>query len=242
LCRHFEITTELYRLRFFPTALSCALWTDPRARQADEDFYRRYLRRDDTVVDVGANVGTLTLAAAALVGTLGAVWSIEAHPRTYRYLLENVALNARRNVMPLHAAAGDRRAVISFSDGRLDDQNRVDEGGPLAVKVERLDDLVPARRVQLLKIDVEGYELFVLRGARTLLDGTDCVYFECAERAYRRYGYAVTDVVALLEQKGFTVWERRGPGFSRFVTPRGDHQNLVAIRAASAAVARLDLH
>lgn len=241
LCRHFEITTDLYRLRFFPTALSCALWTDPRARQADEDFYRRYLRRDDTVVDVGANVGTLTLTAAALVGTLGAVWSIEAHPRTYRYLLENVALNARRNVIPLHAAAGDRRAVISFSDGRLDDQNRVDEGGPLAVKVERLDDLVPARRVQLLKIDVEGYELFVLRGARTLLDGTDCVYFECAERAYRRYGYAVTDIVALLEQKGFTVWERRGPGFSRFVTPHGDHQNLVAIRAASAAVARLDL-
>jgi len=72
LCRHFEITTELYRLRFFPTALSCALWTDPRARQADEDFYRRYLRRDDTVVDVGANVGNLTLAAAALVGARGA--------------------------------------------------------------------------------------------------------------------------------------------------------------------------
>jgi FkbM family methyltransferase len=195
----------------------------------------------DCVFDVGANVGNLTLAAAALVGARGAVWSIEAHPRTYGYLLENVALNARVNVTPLHAAAGDKRAVMSFSDGWLDDQNRVDDGGPLAVKVERLDDLVPARRVQLLKIDVEGYELFVLRGARSLLDGTDCVYFECAERAYGRYGYAVTDVVALLEQKGFTVWERHGTGFSRFVTPHGDHQNLVAIRAASAAVERLDL-
>jgi FkbM family methyltransferase len=241
LCHHFEITTDLYRLRFFPTALSCALWTDPRARQADEDFYRRYLRRDDTVVDVGANVGTLALAAATLVGAGGRVFAIEAHPRTYRYLVENIALNDCANVSAVHAAAGDRRAVAFFSDGRLDDQNRVEEGGPLAVPVERLDDLVPAGRVQLLKIDVEGYELFVLRGAATLLEATDCVYFECSEGAYRRYGYGVADVVSFLDEGGFTVCERRGAGLTRFVRPHGDHQNLVAVRVGSSCGARLGL-
>jgi FkbM family methyltransferase len=241
LCRRLLITTDLYRLRFFPTALSCALWTDPRARQSDEDFYRRYLRRDDTVVDVGANVGTLALAAAALVGAGGRVFAIEAHPRTYRYLLENIALNGCENVSAVHAAVGDKRALISFSDGRLDDQNHVDKGGPLAVPVERLDDLVPARPVHLLKIDVEGYELFVLRGAATLLAGTECVYFECSEKGYARYGYGVSDVLSLLDREGFTVWEKGGAGLSPFVSPRGDHQNLVAVRVGSNAVARLGL-
>jgi hypothetical protein len=44
LCRAFTVTTELYRLRFVPTALSCAIWTDPKSRAGDDHFFRRYLR------------------------------------------------------------------------------------------------------------------------------------------------------------------------------------------------------
>jgi len=67
LCRRLQITTDLYRLRFFPTALSCALWIDRHARQRGEDFYRRHLRRDDTVVDVGAvKVGSNVVARLGL--------------------------------------------------------------------------------------------------------------------------------------------------------------------------------
>ena len=125
LCRAFTITTDLYRLRFFPSALSCAMWTDPASRAGDERFLRRYLRSGDAVVDVGANVGTLTLTAAALVGASGTVWAIEAHPQTFRFLRENVALNGFTNVIAVQAAAAEERGTLRFSDGRLDDQNRV---------------------------------------------------------------------------------------------------------------------
>src|SRR5262249_18542532 len=159
--------TDLYRLRFFPTALSCAMWTDPGARRADEAFFRRVLRPGDTVVDVGANVGTLTLTAAALVGPEGRVWAIEPHPRPLRYLCANVALNGFANVRTVHAAAGESDGLLRLTDSRLDDQNRVSADGPgVSVPVRRLDDVVPEGPVRLLKIDVEGFELFVLRGAR----------------------------------------------------------------------------
>jgi FkbM family methyltransferase len=232
LCRALTVRTDLYRLRFFPTALSCAMWTDPRARHADEAFFRRVLGPADTVVDVGANVGTLTLAAAALVGPEGRVWSIEAHPRTLRYLCANVAANGFTNVRTVHAAAGESEGFLRLTDSRLDDQNRVSANGHgVLVPVRRLDDLVPEGPVRLLKIDVEGFELSVLRGARELLDRTDYVYFEYGALAYARYGYGLDDVRGLLGASGFGLFEVAEGELRPFATATGDHQNLVGLRA-----------
>jgi FkbM family methyltransferase len=242
LCHAFTIKTDLYRLRFFPTALSCAMWTDPASRGSDERFFRRYLRRGDAVVDVGANVGTLTLTAATLVEEAGRVWSIEAHPQTFRYLRENLALNHVLNVAAIQAAAADEAGTVRFADGRLDDQNHVsDATGPMAVPARRLDDLIPDVPVSLLKIDVEGFELFALRGAPKLLRRTECVYFECAERSYARYGYQVGDVLRVLDKAGFRTFETVGDELQPFVSSRGDHQNLCSLRPGSAAAARLGL-
>src|SRR5437667_6236072 len=62
LCSLFTILCGSYRLRFYPTALSATLWLDPRERCADEGHLRNLLRTDDIVIDVGANIGTMTLA------------------------------------------------------------------------------------------------------------------------------------------------------------------------------------
>jgi FkbM family methyltransferase len=231
LCRAFTIRTDLYRLRFFPTALSCAMWTDASRRSADELFFRTCLRPGDTVVDVGANVGTLTLTAAALVGPGGRVLSVEAHPRTLRYLRANVELNGFTNVRTIQAAAGEEEGFLRFTDGRLDDQNRVSVGdGGLLVPARRLDDLVPEGRVRLLKMDVEGFELFALRGARRVLDRTEYLYFEYGEKACARYGYGLDEVRGLLGLAGFGVFELREGALLPFRAPRGHHQNLVGLR------------
>ena len=157
------------------------------------------------MIDVGANVGDTALTAALEVGAEGHVWAIEAHPRTYSFLLGNIALNGATNVEALNAAAAYDPGRVSFSDDRRDDMNRV---GGMGVEVEalRLDDLVPYRgRIDLLKIDVEGYELQVLSGAPDILACTHCVVFEVAESHFRRYGYEVATVLALLAQQGFTL-------------------------------------
>lgn len=214
LCRLLTFSYQGCRLRFYPSNISRQLWCDPASRNeaAEYDFLRRYLRPGDHVIDVGANIGTMTLLAARLTAPDGEVLAFEAHPQTHRYLAGNVTLNRLRNVRLHNIALGDKTGEIRFSDRRDDDMNRIAEGSGIAVPLCRLDDLCGARmgrpnaRIALLKIDVEGYEKFVLEGATDTLALTDCVHFEAEESHYANYGYHFDAVRALLSQAGFSLW------------------------------------
>ena len=143
-----------------------------------------------------------------LVGAGGKVYCIEAHPRTYRFLRNNVALNKFTNMDLLNLALGDKDSEIRFSDMRDDDQNRVSQNGSgIPVKMMRLDDVsIAEHSVELLKIDVEGYEKFVLEGARRTLERVDCIYFESYEAHFNKYKYSCGDVISLLENSGFRLF------------------------------------
>ena len=200
-------TASGYKLRFYPTAVSATMWCNPRFYAKDEQLLTEQLRVGDTFVDVGANIGTLTLAASRLVGPEGRVFAIEAHPRTVRYLRGNVRLNDARNVTVLHAAVGDHVGIVKFSNRRSDDQNSIASSG-IDVPLATLDSMVigllpPDSRIRLLKIDVEGFELFALRGAQQVLERTDAVYFESWENHFQRFGYATKDLLGLLRDHGF---------------------------------------
>lgn len=206
----FTIPCGSYRLRFYPSACSATLWLDPAERLKDEGVLRDLLREGDTVIDVGANIGAVTLAAAQFVGPTGLVYSVEAHPRTYKFLMGNIQLNQAGNVTAFSTACGRENGVIAFSDKTSDDQNAVCGEG-LGVPLCRLDELIPrTRSIALLKIDVEGYEKFVLEGAKRLLPRVESIYFESYERHFRRFGYRLRDIVHLLEDIGFTVFRLDG--------------------------------
>src|SRR5437016_3534370 len=82
----FSIKMKDYKLKFYPTTLSLCLWLNPYDRSTDEAFFRKYIKKTDNVVDVGANIGELTLTASSLVADDKKVFSIEAHPRIFKYL------------------------------------------------------------------------------------------------------------------------------------------------------------
>jgi FkbM family methyltransferase len=243
ISERFSIPQNGFRLRFYPTSLSASLWVDPHSRVEDEEFFRRYLRAGDTVVDVGANVGSLTLTAASVVGSAGHVYAVEAHPRTFGYLRGNLAHNAAANVTPFNTALGKESGTLHFSDLRDDDINRVaEEGGGITVPVARADEL-PVRegRVALLKVDVEGYEWFVFQGATALLERTECVYYESYEPWFARFGYTTGDVLRELAGQGFTVLRAAGAGEWAPVPPGHTSttlDNLVAARDPRALAAR----
>lgn len=89
--------------------------------------------------------------------------------------------------------------------------------------------------VQFLKMDVEGFELEVVRGGRRLLGRTGIVYIEAFQENCARYGYAIGDLVAELEALGFVMYRLAGGG-ARRLTPDdrlGEHlENLVGLRSA----------
>ena len=235
ISRWFSIRRSGYRLQFSPSALALTLWVNPDDRLEDELLLERYLRPGDTVIDVGANIGSFALPAAVLAGVRGQVVAIEPHPRTFRYLCENARLNGAATLALHNVACGRAAGRVEFSDSRLDDQNRVTSAGRrVEVPMVRLDDLARGLgRVALLKIDVEGYELLVLEGSTALLGRTDAVLFESSEEHYRQYGYATADVLALLQGAGFDMYRVDADGDPEAV-PAGyvssRCENLLALR------------
>jgi FkbM family methyltransferase len=139
----------------------------------------------DLVLDIGANVGYLTSLAAVRAGTAGQVIAYEPHPRVFEMLSGNVASwAAHPGVAPveLHEAAlSDHAGEGELAAGPLHNANMglsalqapgtaaVAEATVYTVPIDRLDDVVGDRSVGLLKIDVEGHELEVLRGGVELL-------------------------------------------------------------------------
>lgn len=226
------------RLRVDRGGVGLALWIDPDCLAQDVTFLDAYLRPGDLVVDVGANVGFHAMVAAGRVGPAGRVVAIEPHPRTFRRLLDHIALNRRANVAPINVAVGDRAGVLRFSDRRRDDsQNRVllrGEPGALEVPARRLDDLpIPVGPVALVKIDVEGFELRALGGAPETLARTACVYTEAWAAHADRYGYSTPELWRLLRGHGFGLYRPAGRGRLAPIDPDDPAErvdNYVAVR------------
>ncbi len=233
LCRFFTIQQDGFRLRFHPTSISAALWIDPHDRQAEARFFQAFLRPGDTVIDVGANVGTTALTAAVLVGPQGQVVAVEPHPQVFRYLQENIHRNEASHVTLHNVALGSEERIARLSNQSADDQNRMGDANGVEVQETTLDRLTQnLASIALLKIDVEGYEKFVLEGASQTLSKTECVYFEASEENFRHYGYTTPDVLTLLKRQGFSVFQWKGGAL--IPVPEGYRaqrlENLIAAR------------
>jgi FkbM family methyltransferase len=214
LCRRIVIQKRGFRLRFYPTNATAQQWVDPyhlRDKEhghREETFFTRYLRPGDVVVDVGANIGLTALAAFSAVGASGQVHAFEPHPRIFNFLVGNIELNgAEKVVTPRNLALGDHAGMVFLTDVRADDQNTVSvQTTGVPVPMATLDDAVAALpSIGLLKIDVEGFEKFVLLGATHTLAHVDCVYFESYDTAFARHGYTLDEVIDLLTAQDFKV-------------------------------------
>ena len=240
----FFIPQSGFRLSFFPTSLSAALWINPDDRKDDVAFFRDFLRPGDTIVDVGANIGSLTLQAAVIAGETGKVLAVEPHPRIFNFQRQNLALNHASQVEAHNVALGEATGRLHFSDDRSDDQNAVrnDDGG-IVIPVRTLDSLASGLpEITLLKIDVEGYELSVLNGAAQTLTRTACVFYESWEEHLKRWGLVTGDIIRRLEQAGFQVFS--GIKERRLQRAFPDHvsavcEDLVAVRTPSVLLDRM---
>jgi FkbM family methyltransferase len=128
------------------------------------------LRSGDLFLDVGANIGSYTVLASGVRGAT--TWAFEPDPGTVRALERNVELNNLGDKVTIHPLAlGEIDGTVAFTQG-LDTVNRVvcdGEANARRVVVRRLDSLVGERQPLLIKMDVEGYEQSVVRGAQHLL-------------------------------------------------------------------------
>jgi len=204
----------------------------------DMALVAHFLRPDELFLDVGANLGTFSVLAAAFARAR--VIAFEPDPATYQLLAKNFEINGLTNVSAHACAVGDMTGEVRFSVG-ADSMNRIVHDtieASQVVPIDTLDRLLPsAAAVHGIKIDVEGAELQVLAGANRALSGTHTMFVQ-VEVATGAQGTAVYDV---LHRYGFDDYfydpERRT--FSRSPIVGYAASNLLFIRNLEEAQARV---
>lgn len=155
----------------FDRALYCALHKWRLAGSEEEKLLRILAAPGDCVLDIGANIGLYTALLSRLVGATGRVHAFEPNPLMANALREMLVLNHMKNVVFYETALGRhggeaKLALASFNSGDSRIHNEVGK----TVSIARGDDLLGDIAVDLIKIDVQGYELPVLEGLTRTID------------------------------------------------------------------------
>lgn len=170
-----------------------------------------------TFVDVGANWGYFTLIAAHLVGTSGNVLSLEPDPRLFTRLSECVARNGLAQVNALQIAAAAEAGTLNLSGYDESSDNfglsRIAgtdnaTGIAFAIAARPLDQVLTETgvdSVDLLKMDIEGYEGFALAGMERALTEHRIkrIILELHPEQLAEHGHAAEDVIARLTENGY---------------------------------------
>lgn len=181
--------------------------------EGEVDLFRQLVRPGAALVEVGANIGALTVPLARLAGPGGRVLAVEPQRAVYNVLCANLALNGLLNVDPIRAAAGK-------SAGRADiavlGYDRKTNFGGLAlgkgmeapseqVAMIAIDDL-GLTRLDLLKVDVEGFETEVIEGARATLERLRPALF--VENDRRDHS---SRLIETIQAAGYRLWWHLSP-------------------------------
>ncbi len=192
-------------------------WTE-----GEMDLLRPVIRPGDLVLDIGANIGTHTLAFANLVGPTGAVVAFEPQPTVFNILAANLALNNADQVRAFNAAVGagvggagggliqvprtapDRPANFGDLHLRWDAPGAATDAVPLMAI-----DALELQACKLIKVDVQGMEAEVLRCASaTIARHRPILYVECEVVDQAR------ELIGLILAGGYDIYWHLVPYFS----------------------------
>jgi FkbM family methyltransferase len=182
-------TASGYRIWVSPAEhLGYLLGTDePHLQSA----IRKYVSTGDTVYDIGANVGYVSISLAKQVGPQGRVFAFEPVPRNIEAFRRNIEINGIANIELLPAAAADRtgEAVIRIAENLAAASLVWHRNNPSATELRiatvSVDELMEQEKLtypKFVKIDVEGAEGAVLQGMRrTVAAARPVLFVECSE-------------------------------------------------------------
>jgi FkbM family methyltransferase len=206
-------------------------------------FLDSFLQKGMTVVDIGANEGFYSVFAADRVGNQGRVIAFEPSEREANRLAQNVELNAATNVtIETWAIADcDGHAILKLCEYGHEGQNTLGDfahpvlqEGTQPVRLMALDSYFvvhPTERIDLMKLDVEGSEERVLRGAqKTLAQFRPVLLIEMNDRSLQWQGSSCRDIAQFLRSIDYCIYCFE-PSTGGLLPARGDFfsENVVAV-------------
>lgn len=174
---------------------------------SDMGFLLHFLRKRDLFVDVGANLGSYSILACAVVGAQGIAF--EPVPNTFERLHRNMRLNSLEQTLTcVNKGVGAAEGFIKFSTDEDTTNHALANGehskASVDVEIVALDSALRGSSPILIKIDVEGYESKVLEGAQEVLANASlrAVIMELNGSGFR-YGFDESKILAMVNDLGF---------------------------------------
>jgi FkbM family methyltransferase len=207
----------------FPIYFLCYGVFKAYADRAERQLLKRVLSEGAVVVDAGANIGVYSMFLSRCVGASGIVHSFEPSPENFRRLQS--ATRKLANVRSSQTAVGEHTGKFKLyvSDQlNVDHRTYATEGDSrrvLPIDIIALDDYFkPGQRVDLIKMDIQGYELHALRGAdRVLADNPDAtLLLEFWPYGLKQAGANWIEVVDTLKSKNMAVHQLTKHGLAPF--------------------------
>lgn len=174
------------------------------------------LKKGDTVLDAGANIGYYTLIFADLVGPKGRVYAFEPDPENFAILKKNIAINNYKNVELINAAVADKTGAINFfHDSRSTAAHRVFKEDKnekaIRVKVVTLDNYFSRKslKIDLIKFDIQGAEVNAINGMKKLIKKNKNIKIisEFWPYGINKTGHKASEFTSFFVKQGFEMFE-----------------------------------
>ena len=169
------------------------------------------------VMDVGANFGHYSMVASGIVGPDGRVVAFEPHGATFKLLAENCALQRHSNITPVRAGVAAENGEMTLTGDSVNPgghsfaaENVYGTGATESVPVHGLDSYLAdhgeGRKLDLIKIDVQGFEGQVIRGAKATIErDRPTIFLEVSPVPMQNAGEDYRDLLNFFDQTGYAV-------------------------------------
>lgn len=177
------------------------------------ELFLNSLKEDDTIIDVGANIGLISMRAA-LIAKNGTVYSFEPYGKTFDRLEYHKQLNGLENIYPCNMGLGRKEEEVAFNTNFVGNPgmyriNKNFDTKSNRIKIGTLDRFVAEnnlQRIDAIKIDVEGYEMEVLLGAtKTLSDFKPMLFVELDDNNLIEQGVSARELIEHLENFNYNI-------------------------------------
>lgn len=250
----FEIEYKELRLKLYKDSVLCKFIFDS-FEEAEVLFTRRFLKSGDRFIDAGANIGLFALNASVCVGETGHVYAFEPTPVTFNRLKENVALNQLHNLTLESLGLSDKNELLNLHMS-LSGYDAWNSFAPVSPVGETINAEVPVvaidtyienkgiKEVILMKIDVEGWEMYVLKGASKLLSSihSPVLMVEFTEDNAFAAGFYCGEIFEFVRSFGYEWYRYNASSNTLELQKKKLHypyENLIAIKDLKKVMIRL---
>lgn len=211
------------------------------------NIFKNILNNDDVFIDVGANIGLMSFYASTIVGNNGKVIAFEPTKKYFDDLIAGIERNEFKNILPLKKGLGKEKGSFPiYFNNVCPSLIKTSETDTFEIiEIATLDDVLESlkiNKVKLIKIDVEGFEIEVVKGGKKLFSGNNapivCIEYVKDQQMILENGKMALDILKEFNSYRFFQLEKSSDTISKLI----EVQNYSDLHANDNVFCFLDVH